>query len=206
MNVFGLIVFLVFSFALAAQSPDMEASLASQRASVSRQGEAIRRQAGIATPAPGGFFVFPSDPVATEAATPSCAALTEFQLRPMLNIAATAHGVHSDLLRAVIQQESAFRPCAVSSKGAQGLMQLMPATVTQFGVSDPFDPQENIDAGAKLLSQLMKRYSGDLNRVLGAYNAGPANVDAAGGIPLFPETQNYVRSILKSFQPATEEP
>ncbi len=200
------LIWLFVPAALAAQSPDMETSIARQRASISRQSEAVRRQAGIVSAGLSAFFVLHSEPANETATSGDCAALTEFQLRPLLSSASATHGVHTDLLRAVIQQESAFRPCAVSSKGAQGLMQLMPATAAQFGVSDPFNPAESINAGAKLLSQLMKRYSGDLNRVLGAYNAGPANVDAVNGIPVFAETQNYVRSILKNFQPSTDEP
>lgn len=104
------------------------------------------------------------------------------------------------LLRAVIGQESGFRPCAVSRAGAQGLMQLMPGTAAGLNVSNPFDPQENVFAGSKFLRLLLDRYNGDLPKALGAYNAGPARVDAVGGIPPIAETQNYVNSIMRKIQ------
>src|SRR5205085_361018 len=97
------------------------------------------------------------------------------------------------------RQESGSRPCAVSAKGAQGLMQLMPATSQQFGVADPFDARQNIQAGAKFLKQLLTRYGGDVTKALAAYNAGPGRVDQAGGaVPGIPETIHYVSSILSS--------
>ena len=80
-------------------------------------------------------------------------------------------------------------------------MQLMPATALQFGVQDPFDPEENINAGARFLKQLMTRYAGDLTLALGAYNAGPGRVDAAGGLPPIAETLNYVQDIQRLVTP-----
>jgi soluble lytic murein transglycosylase-like protein len=79
-----------------------------------------------------------------------------------------------------------------------GLMQLMPATAGQFGIENPFDAAANVDTGARFLKQLLNRYSGDIPRALGAYNAGPAKVDAAGGVPAIPETVDYVRQIMSS--------
>ena len=108
-----------------------------------------------------------------------------------------AHQVDAKLLRGVIVQESGFRPCAVSSKGARWLMQLMPATVKQFQVNDAFDPKQNVDAGAKYLKQLLDQYKGDVALALAAYNAGPATVDAAGKIPDIKETRDYVDDFLK---------
>jgi soluble lytic murein transglycosylase-like protein len=113
-----------------------------------------------------------------------------------ITAAAASTGVDASLLRAVIHAESAFNPLAVSNKGAQGLMQLMPATVEQFGVKDPFEVKQNIDAGAKFLKELIGRYSGNLALALGAYNAGPATVDAADGVPQNAETMTYVSEIL----------
>jgi soluble lytic murein transglycosylase-like protein len=101
-----------------------------------------------------------------------------------------------DLLLAVIRKESAGYPCAVSNKGASGLMQLMPATARQFAVSDAFDPKQNVEAGARLLKQLIERYPNDLPRALAAYNAGSGAVDQHGGVPPYAETQNYVTQIL----------
>ena len=104
--------------------------------------------------------------------------------------------VPASLINAVIQQESGGSVCAVSPKGAQGLMQLMPETAADLDVTDPMDPEQNISAGTRLLGQLMREYHGDLNRVLAAYNAGRKHVDDAGGVPNFPETLRYVSAIL----------
>lgn len=115
---------------------------------------------------------------------------------PLVRSAAEREGLSAELLAAVIRQESAFRACAVSPRGAMGLMQLMPATAQLLGVKDPFDPKENVDAGAKFLKMLLSRYGGNLALALGAYNAGPGRVDAAGGVPPIVETQDYVSDIL----------
>jgi soluble lytic murein transglycosylase-like protein len=115
----------------------------------------------------------------------------------LLGVAATSQHVDPKLLRGVVIQESGFRPCAVSSRGALGLMQLMPATAEQFQVADPFDARQNIEAGARYFKELLDRYKGDIPLALAAYNAGPGAVDAAKGIPDIPETRDYVRSILE---------
>jgi soluble lytic murein transglycosylase-like protein len=96
----------------------------------------------------------------------------------------------------VAQQESGFRSCAVSQKGAMGLMQLMPATAQQLGVHDPFDPAESLSSGAHLLKELLARFNGDTALALGAYNAGPERVAESGGVPQIPETIRYVEQIL----------
>ncbi|HLX44951.1 MAG TPA: lytic transglycosylase domain-containing protein [Bryobacteraceae bacterium] len=114
----------------------------------------------------------------------------------MIDEVSKKQGVDATLVREVARQESGFRPCAVSIKGAQGLMQLMPATQAQFQVSDPFDAKQSLEAGSKLLKQLIDRYQGDLAKALGAYNAGAGRVDREGGVPNIPETQSYVFSIL----------
>ena len=109
---------------------------------------------------------------------------------------ASRSGVRAGLVRAVIQVESAFNPRALSSKGAMGLMQLMPATARQFGVSDAFDPNENVRAGVAYLKQLLDRYSGNERLALAAYNAGPGAVDRFGqSVPPFAETRDYVKRI-----------
>jgi soluble lytic murein transglycosylase-like protein len=126
----------------------------------------------------------------------ACDALPAGQARSLVQAAATRAGLQAGLLHAVVEQESAFVPCAVSRKGAQGLMQLMPETASGLGVSDPFDPTQNIDAGARYLKQLLVRYGGQLTLALSAYNAGPARVDRAGGIPEIPETMDYVERVL----------
>lgn len=106
---------------------------------------------------------------------------------------ADVFGVDSALIRAVMHVESWFQVDAVSSAGAQGLMQLMPGTQARFGVSDPFDPLDNITAGAAYLAWLLEEFNGDLTRVFAAYNAGENAVKRHGGVPPFAETREYVR-------------
>ncbi len=118
-----------------------------------------------------------------------------------INENARRHGVAADLVRAVIQVESAFNPVAVSNKGAMGLMQLMPATAVELGVSDPFDPDQNIRGGVTYLKQLLTRYDDNVELALAAYNAGIGNVEKYGAVPPFKETQNYVNKITKAAPP-----
>ncbi|OFW37521.1 MAG: hypothetical protein A3J29_13050 [Acidobacteria bacterium RIFCSPLOWO2_12_FULL_67_14b] len=115
-----------------------------------------------------------------------------------IRVHAGKHGVSADLVRAVIQVESAFNPIAVSPKGAMGLMQLMPATAVEYGVGNPFEPEENISGGVAYLRHLLDRYDQKIELALAAYNAGPGNVEKYGDVPPFRETQNYVRKITES--------
>ena len=114
----------------------------------------------------------------------------------LLNQAAAKYGINPSLLMAIAQKESSLNPNAVSSEGAQGIMQLMPATAASLGVTNPFDPAQNIDAGARYFSQLLAQYNGDTSLALAAYNAGPGNVSKYGEIPPFTQTQDYVTSVL----------
>jgi soluble lytic murein transglycosylase-like protein len=109
--------------------------------------------------------------------------------------AATKHGVDANLVRALVKVESNFNPNAVSNKGAMGLMQLMPRTATGLSVSNPFDPQQNVDAGVRHLKQLLNNFGGDVRLSLAAYNAGEGAVKRSGGVPRSAETQNYVKRI-----------
>ena len=172
----------------------METAIAKQRASVARMRRSLARQ-GTPTPRVDNplALVTPAQP---ESASLGCQALSETQVNALVETAGVREGLAVDLLKAVMEKESAFQPCAVSKKGALGLMQLMPATITQLSVRDPFDPEESVGAGAKLLKQLLLRYGGDLTLALSAYNAGPTAVDAAGGVPEIQETMDYVNQIL----------
>jgi hypothetical protein len=169
----------------------MAPAIAQQRASVHKQVVAASKPAGVSNG--GGFFSTP--PIVT--AFTECPPMPTDELNGLVDNAAQKEGVSADLIHAVIEEESAAKPCAISYSGAQGLMQLMPATADQFEVRDPFDPRQNIDAGTKLLKLLLNRYDNDIGLTLGAYNAGPSRVDQEGGIPRIPETLNYVSDILK---------
>lgn len=110
--------------------------------------------------------------------------------------ASQTHQVDADLIRSVIQQESAGQKDAVSPVGAKGLMQLMDSTAKEVGVSNAFDPRQNVMGGTAYLKKLLNRFGGSEKLALAAYNAGPGNVEKFGGLPPFKETQNYVKSIL----------
>lgn len=114
----------------------------------------------------------------------------------LIQKASAKYGVDQSLIQSVIQTESNFNEKAVSKVGAQGLMQLMPATAKSLGVENAFDPQQNIEGGVKYLSQLLGKYNGNKELALAAYNAGPKAVEKYGGVPPYKETQQYVKKIL----------
>lgn len=170
-----------------------------QRMSVERQVQGIREN----FPAPFGGQ--PATVVASSASAPAppvdCPPVTAAAVKPIIDREATKQKVDAGLVRAVVEAESAYSPCAVSPVGAMGLMQLMPATAESLQVTDPYDPNQNITAGTQYLKQMLERYGGDIAKALAAYNAGPARVDAAGGVPAIPETQEYVRKIMGKIGP-----
>jgi soluble lytic murein transglycosylase-like protein len=118
------------------------------------------------------------------------------QFSDQINAAAQKYGIDPALLKGLIRQESNFDPNAHSPAGAAGLCQLMPGTAAALGCTNPLDPAQAIDAGAKYLSQQLKAFGGDPRKALAAYNAGPGAVQRYGGVPPYAETQNYVRAVM----------
>ena len=132
----------------------------------------------------------------------------EFQVRPrhisadldrVIRDAAARHNVDAGLVRALIQVESGFDPSAISNKGAMGLMQLMPGTAKSLQVTNPFDPAQNVDAGVRILKQLLANFNGDVAKTLAAYNAGVTAVQKHRGVPPYKETQAYVKRITSLY-------
>lgn len=117
----------------------------------------------------------------------------------LIDSAARENAIDPKLVKSVMLVESGFNPAAISRKGARGLMQLMPATAAEHGVSDIHDPRQNIGAGTRHLSRLLSYYGGDLTKVLAAYNAGEGAVDRYAGVPPYTETQLYVRKTLAAY-------
>jgi soluble lytic murein transglycosylase-like protein len=116
-----------------------------------------------------------------------------------VSAASNRHQIDSDFINSVIHAESSFNPHAVSPKGAQGLMQLMPGTASKLGVDNPFDPAANVDGGTRYLRELLDYYHGDMAKTLAAYNAGPHRVAQYHGVPPYRETHAYVARIIREF-------
>jgi soluble lytic murein transglycosylase-like protein len=183
----------------AKQAETLQSAMAKQRAAIAIQRLAVRQQRDSAVPWMLGAPRSEAPP-GSEAAAEDCDPIGDPELAPLIASAAQQHKVEPKLLRGVIEQESGYHACAISAKGAKGLMQLMPATIEQFQVDDVFDPKQNIEAGAKYLRQLLDKYKDDLKLALAAYNAGPGSVDKSGGIPDIQETRDYVEEVLKKMQ------
>lgn len=175
--------------------------------SLQRQQLAVARQKAVTARArhqePWHLTPVAFDGLDEPARAPGCPSLPWQQAQDRFEEEEKRDDLPSGLLGAVALQESGLYPCAVSSAGAAGLMQLMPATAVQFGVGDPFDPWQSLQGGGQFLKQLLNRYNGDVRLALGAYNAGPARIDSFGGIPPFAETQNYVESVVSRMKQTT---
>jgi soluble lytic murein transglycosylase-like protein len=152
-----------------------------------------------------GFFFSPAMAPAVDAATTVEAIPADIPLSGDCDLdwiifrAGEKAGVDPRFIHAVIKQESKYDPKAVSYVGAQGLMQMMPATARRFGLKDPFDATANVEAGTKYLKWLLKRFDGDVSLALAGYNAGEGSVDKYKGIPPYSETQNYVHKIVATY-------
>jgi soluble lytic murein transglycosylase-like protein len=170
---------------------------------VSRQDNGVRTYSDH-RPAQGSFKRIAKTGRATASA--SCVGLTAKSLEaraaayaPVIQKYASAHGLSPALVSAVMRVESCYDRRAVSRSGARGLMQLMPQTASQLGVSDSFDPEQNIEAGVRYLGQMLKLFNNNVRLGLAAYNAGPQAVAEHNGVPPYPETVSYVSRILKLY-------
>ena len=179
----AFVVLLACAAAAGAQDPRaaVEQSVAKQRAAVDRQRGSIRGQANAPPNAESSFFTVPwADPLTPAVPVRECDPVPEEQIGPLVRDISQRQGLTPDLLRAVIEKESAYLPCAVS----------------ELGVANPFDVRENVDGGARYLKQMLDRYGGNTVLALAAYNAGSRRVDEAGGVPDIGETLGYVSGIL----------
>jgi soluble lytic murein transglycosylase-like protein len=185
---------ILFLALLLAQNPPSQADRirAAMEASLAKQHESVRIQIQSAA----AHLTSWNQPASAVPDSADCDPVPQLELSRMIDDVAQKNELNPAVVREVARQESGFRPCAISPKGAAGLMQLMPATQAQFQVKDPFSAKESLEAGSKLLKDLLDRYHGDLSLALGAYNAGADRVDKAGAVPDIPETKNYVFDIL----------
>jgi soluble lytic murein transglycosylase-like protein len=178
-----------FASALSAAADAEDASAASGTASIAAAPAASGTAGTAAAPAASGTAGTAAPPAASGTGAGTAYA-------PLIEQAAARYGLDPAVLYGLIQQESGFDPSARSSAGALGLTQLMPSTAASLGVAEPLDPAQSIEGGARYLSQLLGQFAGNTADALAAYNAGPGAVQQYGGVPPFPETQQYVTKVL----------
>ncbi len=182
----------------AAVNTAVDQAIDQQRRSLFAQRASLKRQVGETNFAAlaGTTFYGTVRPVNYAPMAAACPPLESTKREDLISAAASRQAIEPDLLRAVMHRESGFHPCAVSTKGAMGLMQLMPATLAQFHVADPFDPAQSVYAGAAMLRTLLDRYQGDLKLALAAYNAGSSRIENSDPESYPAETKNYIADIL----------
>lgn len=146
------------------------------------------------------YSMTPLNPVLTGYTAGPTSVTSNTQYDTIIKKASETYGIPEKMIKAVIKQESNFNNSVVSHAGAAGLMQLMPGTAKFLGVSNVFDPEQNIMGGTKYLKQMYDKFGGNMNLMLAAYNAGPGNVSKYNGVPPFKETTNYVSKIMNSYQ------
>jgi soluble lytic murein transglycosylase-like protein len=155
---------------------------------------APEKSAEAVAPTPSG-----TGPLLPTSTAPTPAGSQHVDVTEVVNAASDRYRLDPDLVNSVIRAESGFKVHAISPKGAQGLMQLMPGTASKLGVPNAFDPEANVDGGTRYLRELLERYNFDLIKALAAYNAGPHRVEQYGGVPPYRETRKYVASIVRDY-------
>jgi hypothetical protein len=159
----------------------------------------------MSTDPAGGYIDVPTadiesfEPAPPDPADESTTAKKSMDLKSIVSAASDQHQVDADFIASVIHAESANNPKAVSRKGAQGLMQLMPGTAGKLGVKDSFDPADNVDGGVRYLRELLLLYNNDMVKALAAYNAGPQRVEQYKGVPPYRETRAYVARVINDY-------
>jgi soluble lytic murein transglycosylase-like protein len=158
--------------------------------------------ASMASYTPGVAGAIPAAPASTPGTAPTASAPSgaAAPYEALIQQAATRNGLEPALLHGLIEQESGFDPNAHSSAGALGLTQLMPSTAASLGVTEPLNPTQSIEGGARLLGELLRQFHGNVSDALAAYNAGAGAVEQYGGVPPYPETQAYVSKVLANAQ------
>ncbi len=200
---FGLLFLLAATQLRAAEIANLRNGFSIRHEHHERIGTATRLYLG--TDADAGFVDVATadidgfEPAPAELAKSSAAPVAQRELAAIVSDASARTRIDADFIASVIRAESGNNPRAVSPKGAQGLMQLMPRTASTLGVKNSFDPAENVEGGVRYLRDLLVQYNGDAAKALAAYNAGPHRVQQYGGVPPYPETHAYVARIISDY-------